>query len=423
MKHANLILLIFGFTLSSLSFGYTDPDTTQSESTPIHKFSEIELKLNRIDKMRFDNFRLIPTEKDLTIGISAIDKELSDSLLTERMAKLNAHSPVEFQNNPIVKREIEKYLNTSANGLGVWMSRSKYYFPLFEEVLYQNKLPLELKILTVLESGLNPHAESKYGAKGLWQLIFTTAKANGLTMSSYVDERSDPKLSTEGAAKYLIYLYDIYEDWLLALAAYNAGPGNVNKAIRQSGGKWNYWEIRQFLPFQTQDYVPRFMALNYIFTYAKEHNIGMLKPRFYYEQTDTVKVYRNIPLSFISEHLDISMEELTFLNPAYLLKIIPGTFQKKYSLVLPVDKVGIWISKKEELLAKLDDLEKEKKMVYPTLEESTNRVRYKVKSGDYLGKIANKYNVKVSSIKKWNNLSNAHKLKIGQRLTIYTNHR
>lgn len=421
MKHVFTLSFIIG--LSSLVFGFTDPDTTHFESVPNTELSDVEIKLNQIDKARYNTYRLIPTENDLNIGISPINKELSDSLLTERMAKLNAHSPVEFQNNPIVKREIEKYLNTPANGLGVWMSRSKYYFPLFEEVLYQNKLPLELKILTVLESGLNPHAESNYGAKGLWQLIFTTAKANGLTMSSYVDERADPKLSTIGASKYLVYLYDIYEDWLLALAAYNAGPGNVNKAIRHSGGKWNYWEIRQYLPFQTQDYVPRFMALNYIFTYAKEHNIGMIKPKFYYEQTDTVKVYRNIPLSFISENLDISMDELTYLNPSYLLKIIPGTFQKKYSLVLPVDKVGLWISKQDEFLQKLDDLEKQKKMVYPTLEETNTRIRYTVKNGDYLGKIANKYNVKVASIKKWNNLTNSHKLKIGQRLTIYTKHR
>ena len=420
MKHIYTLLIALAYI--SQSFGYTEPDSTQIDSIE-RPFTEVELRLNQLDKERFDTYRLVPTDKDLTVGINPINKTLTDSLLTERMAKLNAQSPVEFQNNPIVKREIEKYLNSPATGLGVWMSRSKYYFPLFEEVLYQNKLPLELKILTVLESGLNPHAESSYGAKGLWQLIFSTAKANGLTMSSYVDERADPKLSTVGASKYLIYLYDIYEDWLLALAAYNAGPGNVNKAIRQSGGKWNYWEIRKFLPFQTQDYVPRFMALSYIFTYAKEHNIGMIKPKFYYEQTDTIKVYRNMPLSFISEQLDISMDDLTYLNPAYILKIIPGTFQKKYSLVLPVDKIGIWISRKEEILAKLDEAEKEKKMVYPTLEESNFRTRYTVKSGDYLGKIAQKYNVKVSSIKKWNNLKNSHKLKIGQRLTIYTNHR
>lgn len=420
MKHVYTLLIALAYI--SQSFGYTEPDSTQTDSIE-RPFTEVELRLNQLDKERFDTYRLVPTDKDLTVGINPINKTLTDSLLTERMAKLNAQSPVEFQNNPIVKREIEKYLNSPAAGLGVWMSRSKYYFPLFEEVLYQNKLPLELKILTVLESGLNPHAESSYGAKGLWQLIFSTAKANGLTMSSYVDERADPKLSTVGASKYLIYLYDIYEDWLLALAAYNAGPGNVNKAIRQSGGKWNYWEIRKFLPFQTQDYVPRFMALSYIFTYAKEHNIGMIKPKFYYEQTDTIKVYRNMPLSFISEQLDISMDDLTYLNPAYILKIIPGTFQKKYSLVLPVDKIGIWISRKDEILAKLDEVEKEKKMVYPTLEESNFRTRYTVKSGDYLGKIAQKYNVKVSSIKKWNNLKNSHKLKIGQRLTIYTNHR
>ncbi len=414
-------LLITVFTISQ-TFGYTDPDSTLINRTN-EPLSEVEIRLNKIDKERFNSYRLVDANHDLNIGITPVDKELSDSLLSERMAKLNAYSPVEFQSNPIVKREIEKYLNSPATGLSVWMSRSKYYFPLFEEILYKNKLPLELKILTVLESGLNPHAESSFGAKGLWQLIFSTAKANGLTMSSYVDERSDPKLSTIGASKYLIYLYDIYEDWLLALAAYNAGPGNVNKAIRKSGGKWNYWEIRKFLPFQTQDYVPRFMALNYIFSYAKEHNIGMIKPKFYFEQTDTVKVYRNMPLSFISEELDITMDELTYLNPSYILKIIPGTFQKKYSLVLPVDKLGIWISRKDDLLAKLDTLESKKKMVYPTLEESNFRTRYTVKSGDYLGKIANKYNVKVSSIKEWNNLKNSHKLKIGQRLTIYTNHR
>lgn len=415
------LFLTLYLSLSFISFGFEDPDSLLNNSEAISP--ETESKLISIEQNRFNNYRLIPPVKDLNIGIYPIIKDLPDSLLTERMALLNAQSPVEFQNNPIVRREIQKYLNTSSKSLAVWMSRSKYYFPMFEEELMKKKLPIELKILTVLESGLNPNAESKFGARGLWQLIFTTAKANGINMSSYVDERSDPRLSTIAAAKYLTHLFDIYEDWLLALAAYNSGPGNVNKAIRASGGKWNYWEIRKYLPEQTQDYVPRFMALNYIFKYAKNHNIGMLKPKYYYEQTDTIKVYTKMPFSFISETLDISMEDLSYLNPSYILKIIPGTFQRKYSLVLPVDKIGVWIKGKDEFLEKLSKLQSSKKMVYPKYEETISRKTHIVKQGDILGSIAEKYDVKVSSIKTWNNLKSAHKLKIGQRLIIYTNPR
>lgn len=414
-----LLFLILVLILGYNSYGIQDPD-----SIIYHTNSEVLnlSKVDEIDQQRFQNFRLIPKEKDIKVGITRVNKTISDSLLNQRIARLNVNSPIEFQNNPIVKREIEKYLNTSSQSLAVWMSRSKYYFPLFESELYANNLPLEIKVLPVMESGLNPNIESKAGARGLWQMIYTTAKANGLNMTSYVDERSDPKLATQAASKYLIHLMDIYENWLLALAAYNCGPGNVNKAIRESGGKWNYWEIRPYLPEETRNYIPRFIALNYLFSYAKEHNIGMIEPKFFYEQTDTIKLYRTVPFSFIVENLNISEEDLNYLNPAYLLKIIPGTYKKKYSLVLPVNKIGYWIGHRQELFAKLDILDKSKKIVYPKIEETNFRKTYKVKNGDILGTIAQKFKVKVSAIKKWNNLRST-RLKIGQRLIIYTNPR
>ncbi|MGB1219089.1 MAG: transglycosylase SLT domain-containing protein [Flavobacteriales bacterium] len=367
-----------------------------------------------------DTLFLIQRPKVLNSGVKIVDKRLTDIDLESKLVYLDKQTPIELQANHLVMREVENYLAASDRQLAKWMGAGAYYFPLFEEVLYRNNLPLELKFLPVLESGLRPRVESRSGARGLWQLMYGTAKENGLKMSSYVDERTDPILSTQAACNYLKKMHRLYGDWLLALAAYNAGPGNINKAISRSGGKRNYWEIRAYLPQETRDYIPRFIAINYLFNSQIEHSIGQIQPKIFYQQVDTVVVNRNIPLRLIAEHLAIEFEQLKFINPAYTYDIIPGTSMDRYPLRLPMNKLSDWQSKKQELYQRLDTLEAEKKVVYPKFEEQLYRKVYRVASGDYLGKIAEKFKVKVSHIKKWNSLK-SNKLKIGQTLIIFKN--
>ena len=298
------------------------------------------------------------------------------------------------------------------------MTSSQFYFPLFEQELDNQDIPLEVKYLSIVESALNPRARSRVGAKGLWQFMFSTGKMYGLDVSSYVDERNDPILATKAAAKYLSKLYDIFQDWDLALAAYNSGPGNVNKAIRRSGGYKNYWNIRRNLPRETAGYVPAVLATLYIFEYAEEHGFKAKEVERPYFDTDTVHVKSTITFDQISKMVNISKEELEMLNPAYKLNVIPKIKGKNYALRLPTTKIGTFVSNEEAIYAfakkELDSLEKP----LPQLVETKNQIRYKVRSGDYLGKIAERYGVGVSQIKRWNGLR-SNNLRIGQRLTIY----
>ena len=298
------------------------------------------------------------------------------------------------------------------------LTASQFYFPLFEQELDNQDVPLEMKYLAIVESALNPKARSRVGATGLWQFMFATGKMYGLDVSSYVDERRDPIASTKAASKYLKRLHGIFNDWDLALAAYNSGPGNVNKAIRRSGGYTNYWNIRRNLPRETAGYVPAFLATMYIFEYAKEHGLqGKQAERTYFE-TDTVHVKNLITFDQISKMVDIPLKELEALNPAYKLNIIPKVKNKTSVLRLPLKHIGKFVTNETTIYAQakkeLDSIEKP----LPRLVNSSERIRYRVRSGDYLGKIAERYGVGVSQIKNWNGLR-SNNLRIGQRLTIY----
>jgi membrane-bound lytic murein transglycosylase D len=248
--------------------------------------------------------------------------------------------------------------------------------------------------------------------------MFTTGKMYGLNVSSYVDERRDPIKSTEAAAKYLAKLYQIFGDWDLALAAYNSGPGNVNKAIRRSGGYENYWNLRPFLPRETAGYVPAFLATLYIFEYAEEHGFGAQKPMFHHMETDTIRVKQMITLDQVSEVTGVNIEELQFLNPAYKLDIIPVIEGENYYLRLPRYAAAIFAANEEKIyaFAKAEFDKREKPL--PQYFDNDTKVRYRVRSGDYLGRIARKFGVRVSQIKQWNGLR-SNNIRVGQRLTIY----
>ncbi len=344
--------------------------------------------------------------------------ELPTELLKERLAHLNSQTPFHLEYNQSLEQIIKTYLRRRKSSFSNLMEKARFYFPLFEEQLDKYDLPLEVKYLAIVESALRPRARSRVGATGLWQFMYGTGKQFDLNVSSYVDERSDPYRATEAACKYLSELYGVFGDWDLALAAYNSGPGNVSKAIRRSGGNTNYWNIRHLLPRETAGYVPAFYATLYIFEYAEEHNIKAKKSSLAYFETDTVQVKRQVTFQQLYETLNVDIEILQFLNPQYKLDIIPYIEGKNYTLTLPVKDVGTFVSNEQQIYAYVDAEEAKREKPLPQYVEMNNRMVYRVKSGDYLGKIADKYGVRVSSIKRWNNLKSDN-LKIGQRLVIY----
>jgi peptidoglycan lytic transglycosylase D len=355
--------------------------------------------------------------KDDEILITELE-ELPTDLLKERLKVLNSKTPFHIAYNKSLEQVIKTYLKRRKSAFSNLMEKARYYFPMFEEQLDKYDIPLEVKYLAIVESALKPRARSRVGATGLWQFMYQTGKQFNLNVSSYVDERSDPYRATEAACKYLASLYKIFGDWDLALAAYNSGPGNVSKAIRRSGGSKNYWNIRHNLPRETAGYVPAFYATLYIFEYANEHNIKAKESAITYFETDTVQVKRQLTFEQIYETLNVDIEVLQFLNPQYKLDIIPYIKGKNYTLTLPVKDVGNFISNEQQIYAYADVEEAKREKPLPKYFELNDRIRYKVKSGDYLGKIADRYGVSIAKIKRWNNMRST-RLRIGQRLTIY----
>lgn len=345
-------------------------------------------------------------------------QELPTDTLKARLERLNAKTPFNIEYNPSLESVIRRFLKRRKKSMERLMKVSQYYFPMFEQELDNYDIPLEVKYLAIVESALNPRARSRVGATGLWQFMYQTGKQYDLNVSSYVDERSDPEKSTKAACKYLASLYKIFGDWDLALAAYNSGPGNVSKAIRRSGGYVNYWNIRPNLPRETAGYLPAFLATMYIFEYADEHGFQVENIEVPHFATDTIRVKELLTFDQISEVLNIKVEDLQFFNPSYKLDIIPNVKGRNYALRLPVQDVGKFVNNEDAIyaLAKEELAKREKPL--PQLFEMDKRTRYRVKSGDYLGKIARRFGVRVSDLKRWNGLR-SNKLRIGQRLTIY----
>lgn len=344
--------------------------------------------------------------------------ELPTELLKERLEALNARTPFQIEYNPKLESVIKQYLKYRKRGLTRIIGLSKYYFPMFEEVLDKHNLPLELKYLAVVESALDPRAKSPAGASGLWQFMYQTGRAFDLKSNSYVDDRNDPILSTEAASEYLSYLHGLFDDWDLALAAYNSGPGNVSKAIRRSGGSRNYWNIRPFLPRETANYVPAFLATMYIFEYADEHGLYTNGPTTPVIATDTIHIKETISFEQINKVTDIPIKELQYLNPSYKLGVIPYAKDRPYALRLPLEAVGTFVANEESVYAYAKAEFEQKEKPNPDLLKDNERISYRVKSGDYLGKIAQRYRVSVNQIKQWNGLRN-NNLRIGQVLVIF----
>lgn len=356
----------------------------------------------------------------------SVDYELSTELLKSRLAKLNAKTPFIIDYNPALENVIKSYLKNRKSSFERLMAISEYYFPMFEEKLAKYNVPLEIKYLAIVESALNPRAKSRVGASGLWQFMYPTGKQFDLEVTSYVDERYDPLQATEAACQYLSSLYKIFGDWSLVLASYNAGPGNVSKAIRRSGGHQNYWNIRKNLPRETANYVPAFIATLYIYEYRKEHGLQPRKAPLTYFETDTVAIKKEITFKQISDLLDISIDELYFLNPIYKLDVIPYNSDKPRFLRLPKNKIGLYVSNEDKILYYLDYLNdfKEKPSSYSNntvVDKPFNsKLKYhKIRKGESLGLIADKYNVSVASIRSWNRI-HGNTIHAGRNLKIYS---
>ena len=344
--------------------------------------------------------------------------ELPTDTLKARLAEINSRTPFNVEYNPALESVIKNYLKNRRSTMGRLMALSDYYFPMFEQALDKYNIPLELKYLAIVESALRPTAESRVGATGLWQFMFSTGKMFGLNVNSYVDDRSDPLKATQAACKYLQALYKRLGDWDLALAAYNSGPGNVSKAIRRSGGRINYWNIRQHLPRETAGYVPAFLATMYIFEYSKQHGFNSDGPRIPYIATDTIHIKKQIALEHVAHLTDIDLAEVAFLNPQYKLGIIPVVKNQTYTLRLPIDKVGVFVANQDTIYAYAAHAFNKREKPLPELNDLDKKIYYKVQSGDYLGKIANRFGVRISQIKRWNSLKN-NNLKVGKRLVIF----
>lgn len=326
-------------------------------------------------------------------------------------------SVVKLPYNHVVREYINTYTRPNAIMSHI-LGRALYYMPYFEKELDKQGLPLELRMLPIIESALNPSATSPAGAGGLWQFTYSTGKLYGMRINSFIDERFDPIISTQAACKYLKKLYSIYGDWALVLAAYNCGPGNVNKALARVPDAQNYWDIYNYLPSATRGFVPAFIGATYAYTFHKAHNLEVFMPQHPIVADTVMITNRMLHFDQITSTLDVSIETLRALNPMYKLDVVPAIATSMH-LVLPMETILGFIKNEQEIYGKASTYLKEYKgKENIDLAKGGGTVTYKVKSGDILGTIARKYKVSTANLMKWNNIKDAHSLKIGQKLTI-----
>lgn len=421
--------------------GFTKTETNNSYLDSIKKTFVKDDMASCVDSLWMKELTNLDIYNDISDDIKNInidekvDYELSTELLKSRLAAMDAKSPFNIEYNPGLENIIKSFLKNRKKSFERLMAISEYYFPLFEEALAKQNVPLEIKYLAVVESALNPKAVSRMGATGLWQFMYHTGKQYNLKIDSYVDERSDPLKSSEAASQYMTNMYAIFGDWDLVLASYNSGPGNVAKAIRRSGGHQNYWNIRKNLPKETQGYVPAFLATMYIYEYHKEHGIVPNRAAIKHFATDTIMIKKQMSFKQISDLLDVPVAQLQLLNPSYKLNVVPFYHDQAHFLRLPMDKMAVFASNEDKIYAYAEremnlrerPFQIRKAIVATdTLNYTQQRITlpktkyYIVKRGDNLSEIANKYGVSVSEIKKWNSLK-SNMVSSGKSLKIITN--
>ena len=339
--------------------------------------------------------------------------------LQERLKVLDKKTIFDVAYHPSLESVIHMFLTEKRDLMERMLFRSQYYFPLFEQELDAQGMPLEIKYLAMVESALNPTAKSRVGATGLWQFMYDTGKMYGLEVTNYVDERQDPVKSTQAAVRYLKKLHQIFGDWNLALAAYNSGPGNVNKAIRRAGGNKNFWAIRPYLPKETSGYVPAFLASMYIFEHAGPLGLKAAPLAVPRHATDTVQVKQWMEFGALAKELSVDSALIAQLNPQYKKQVIPYVEGERYGLRLPVEAVGRFVANEKQIYAQLKPAELARRAQVEAMVQAAPAVtRYKVRSGDFLGKIADKHQVTVKQIMQWNKLKSTN-IAVGQSLIIH----
>ncbi len=442
VKHASLALISF------CTIGLSAQETTSNlPATPEVKLSYLDsikatfvhdAMASCVDSLWLKELTSLDLYDNLSDDIRKInlddkvDYELSTELLKERLAKLDAKSPFNIEYNPGLENIIKSFLKNRKRSYERLMAISEYYFPMFEEALARQNVPLEIKYLAIVESALNPKAVSRMGATGLWQFMYQTGKQYNLHIDSYVDERSDPLKSSAAAAQYMSNMYKIFGDWDLVLASYNSGPGNVAKAIRRSGGQQNYWNIRKYLPKETAGYVPAFLATMYIYEYHKEHGIVPDRALVKHFETDTIMIKRQLSFKQLSDLLDIPVAQIEMMNPSYKLKVVPNYRDKMHYLRLPQEKVALFSANEDKVYAYAAYQESLREKPYTSQQAyasrdtggsdriNVSRTRYyKVKRGDNLSTIASRHGVSLAQLKKWNGLK-SNMVNAGRSLKIMT---
>ncbi len=359
--------------------------------------------------------RLSETNLQQPPVFSENDAVLSDAFIQERISKISTPIPLTY--NYQVKNYISLYASQRAQLTSRVLGLSRLYFPYFEQMLDKYNLPVELKYLAIVESALNPTAVSSAGATGIWQFMYNTGKLYGLNINSYIDERRDVRLATDAACRYFQDMYAIYGDWLLVIASYNCGPGNVNRAIARAGGSKNFWEISRFLPAETRGYVPAFIGATYVMYYAKDYNITPTTPTFTYFDVDTVGVKNNISFRQLSQTLNIPFDVIAFLNPVYKRNMIPGEGNRLY---LPTEKISLYLANEEGLYASSGtELQPSSFAIADDVGYVQVKQHVKVRKGENLYSFAKRNYCSAKQVKKWNHLRSNY-LKAGQKLVVYT---
>ncbi len=389
----------------------SDEMAEEAEDLPIEYTAETSDSLLNI----WYTQKLISEDIDVNLDSVKFQSNVPDEVYIERIRKMNSFITLPY--NDIVKNYIIKYSEKMPETMARMLGLCNYYMPIFEEILDRYDMPEELKAMAIIESAMNPLAVSRVGAKGMWQFMYGTAKIYGLRIDSFVDERLDPIKAADAAARYLQDAYEIFGDWNLAIASYNCGAGNVNKAIRRAGGKRAFWDIWPYLPRETRGYVPAFVGALYTLNFHKEHGI---KPAAVGMPVavDTFRITKQLHLKQVSELTGAPIDELKNLNPQYKHEIIPG-HEREYILRIPYTYTNAFIEQEDSLYRHKADVYFNPVTIKKIKDGGDGEsIIYKVKSGDYLGKIASRYRVSVAQIKKWNKLK-SNNIRVGQRLLIY----
>ena len=397
------VLLFIGVFIICISKSQTDTIIIESisENTLINTIIKKDTTLEITSKNKIDTV------------VENLQEEVIENLSTEeetiykRIKLLDESSPIDFSYNKSTLYYINRYLEKDVKLISRMLGISPYYFPMMEQQLDRFQIPLELKYLSIVESALNPKARSRSGATGLWQFMYPTGEEYGLKVTSYIDERQDPLKSTIAACTYFEKLYNMFGDWDLVLAAYNGGPGTLKRAISKTE-LTNYWDLRPYLPKETQEYVPKFIAISYAMTFYKEHEIEIIHSEMDITESDTISFKKQVPYNLISDMFCVTKATLNYLNPAYKKDIIPlGD-----NICLPKDVIMDVVRNEDFFYEYLDKVENKEILV------NESRLIYIVEKGDYLGKIAKQYNLSILDIKQWNNL-HSDNLSIGDKLILF----